>query len=97
MFAVHLTLRPAPPGASPADPAGPPDEDVAGAVQDAVWGCAGPADGLEHIRARSGPRGLGLILFVRAPDRSEAERRARALLDRALAEGAVGPFAPASP
>ncbi|MFC8454362.1 hypothetical protein [Kitasatospora sp. NPDC057223] len=107
MFAVHLTLRPDPPAALPAGGAGPTyegptyegvaGERVAAAVQEALWEFAGPADGLEHIRARSGPRGLGLVLFIRAPDRSEAERRARALLGRALAEGAVGPFAPAPP
>lgn len=97
MFAVHLTLRPAHspdlPAAPSADGAAAPGECGAAAVQEALWGCAGPEDGLEHIRARSGPSGLGLVLFVRAPDHAEAERRARDLLDRALAGGAVGPFA----
>ncbi|MFD0256939.1 hypothetical protein [Kitasatospora indigofera] len=101
MFAVYLTLRPDRPPDLPAAPstdgAAAPGDGVAAAVQEALWGYARPADGLEHIRARSGPRGLGLVLFVRAPDRAEAERRARALLGRALAGGAVGRFALAPP
>ncbi|MFG3049959.1 hypothetical protein ACGFZP_03255 [Kitasatospora sp. NPDC048239] len=89
MFPVQLTLLDV--------SARPPGEANAAAVQDALRGCAGPGDGLEHVRARAMPEGVGLVLYVRAPDRAAAERRAHALLDRALAAGPAGRFAPALP
>ncbi|MFF2745306.1 hypothetical protein ACFVVA_07170 [Kitasatospora sp. NPDC058048] len=77
MFAVHLTL--------PADAAAPSGEAAAAEVQAGLWACAGPGDGLEHVRARAVPDGIGLVLYVRAPDETAALARARGLLDRALA------------
>ncbi|MEV6976745.1 hypothetical protein [Kitasatospora sp. NPDC093806] len=89
MFAVQLTLLDV--SAAPPGEAGPSD------VQDALWASAGPGDGLEHVRARTVPGGVGLVLYVRASDREAAELRAHALLDRALADGPVGRFAVAAP
>ncbi|MFJ2780823.1 hypothetical protein [Kitasatospora sp. NPDC087315] len=85
MFAVHLTLLDV--------SATPPGEAGAADIQAALWGSAGPGDGLEHVRARAVPEGVGLVLYVRAPDEAVAELRAKALLDRALAAGPSGRFA----
>lgn len=76
MFAVHLTV--------PADAAPSSGEAAAVEVQAALWACAGPGDGLEHVRARAVPDGVGLVLYVRAPDGTAARSRAQGLLDRAL-------------
>ncbi|MFD4657190.1 hypothetical protein ACFWP2_16360 [Kitasatospora sp. NPDC058444] len=77
MLAVHLTLPTSAPDSS--------RELAAAEVQAALWGCAGPDDGLEHVRALAVPDGIGLVLYVRAPDEAAAQSRARDLLDRALA------------
>ncbi|MFC5661832.1 hypothetical protein ACFP3U_02415 [Kitasatospora misakiensis] len=89
MFAIHLTLLDV--STAPTGEAGPAD------VQGALWACAVPGDGLEHVRACALPEGVGLVLYVRAPDREAAELRAYALLDRALAEGPARRFAVAAP
>ncbi|MFF8768579.1 hypothetical protein [Kitasatospora sp. NPDC015120] len=89
MFAVHLTLLDV--SAEPTGEAGPAD------VQDTLWARAVPGDGLEHVRACALPGGVGLVLYVRAPDREAAELRAYALLDRALAEGPARRYAVAAP
>ncbi|WP_406114220.1 hypothetical protein [Kitasatospora purpeofusca] len=89
MFAVQLTLLDV--SAAPAVEAGPAD------VQGALWARAVPGDGLEHVRARSFPGGVGVVLYVRAPDREAAELRACALLRRALAEGPARRFTVAAP
>ncbi|MFD0275445.1 hypothetical protein ACFVHB_16290 [Kitasatospora sp. NPDC127111] len=85
MFAVQLTLLNV--------AAAPPGESGAADVQAAVRACAGPGDGLEHVRACAVPAGVGLVLYVRAPDRTVAGLRAQALLDRALAAGPAGRYA----
>ncbi|MFF7456765.1 hypothetical protein [Kitasatospora sp. NPDC008115] len=89
MFAVHLNLLDV--SATPTGEAGAAD------VQGALWARAVPGDGLEHVRARSVPGGVGLVLYVRAPHREAAELRAYALLDRALAEGPACRYAVAAP
>ncbi|MEV0531975.1 hypothetical protein [Kitasatospora sp. NPDC050463] len=89
MFSVHLSLLEV--SAAPTGEAGAAD------VQAALWGCAGPGDGLEHVRARAVRGGVGLVLYVRAPDQGVAELRALALLDRTLAAGPTGRFAAAMP
>ncbi|WP_327676148.1 hypothetical protein [Kitasatospora sp. NBC_00458] len=88
MFSVHLTLLDV--SATPPGETGPAD------VQAALWASAGPGDGLEHVRARTVPGGVGLVLYVRAPDRPVAELRAQTLLDRALAGGPARRFAVAA-
>ncbi|MFE6871115.1 hypothetical protein ACFVFS_31730 [Kitasatospora sp. NPDC057692] len=89
MFAVHLTLLDV--STAPTGEAGPAD------VQGALWARAVPGDGLEHVRAGAVPGGIGLVLYVRAPDREAAELRAHALLGRALAEGPARRYAVAAP
>ncbi|MGW4646788.1 hypothetical protein [Kitasatospora sp. NPDC004289] len=68
--------------------AGPPGPDEAGAVQDAVWAHAAPADGLEHVRALALPEGIGLVLFLCAASRAAASAQARLLLARVLGSAA---------
>lgn len=77
MFAVHLTLS--------TESAAPSEETAAAEVQAALWACAALGDGLEHVRVRAVPDGIGLVLYVRAPDETAAWSRTRGLLDRALA------------
>ncbi|MFB6889014.1 hypothetical protein ACFCX4_06820 [Kitasatospora sp. NPDC056327] len=88
MFAVHLTLLDL--STSPTGEAGAAD------VQGTLWARAVPGDGLEHTRARAVPGGIGLVLYVRAPDQEAAELRAHALLDRALAHGPARRYAVAA-
>ncbi|MFI2609532.1 hypothetical protein [Kitasatospora sp. NPDC018619] len=76
MFAVHLNLPP--------EAAAPSGEAEAAEVQAALWAHAGPDDGLEHVRARAVPDGVGLVLYVRAADETAARTRAQGLLARAL-------------
>ncbi|MFB7125931.1 hypothetical protein [Kitasatospora sp. NPDC056273] len=76
MFAVQLTV--------PAGAAAPSGEAAAAEAQAALWACAAPDDGLEHVRARAVPEGVGLVLYVRAANEAAARSRARNLLARAL-------------
>ncbi|MFE7562431.1 hypothetical protein [Kitasatospora sp. NPDC057500] len=89
MFAVHLNLLDV--STTPTGEAGAAD------VQGTLWARAVPGDGLEHVRARSVPGGVGLVLYVRAPHREAAELRAYALLDRALAEDPACRYTVAAP
>ncbi|MFJ2863202.1 hypothetical protein [Kitasatospora sp. NPDC087314] len=84
MFSVHLTLS-----AAAASPSG---EVAAAEVQAALWSCAGPGDGLEHVCARAASDGVGLVIYVRAHDGTAARSRARSLLARALKATGRYPF-----
>ncbi|WP_371502741.1 hypothetical protein OG871_36585 [Kitasatospora sp. NBC_00374] len=53
------------------------------AVHDILWAHAGPADGLEHVRAHAGPEGIDLVLFISATEQSGALAQAADLLRRA--------------
>lgn len=56
MYLVHVHL------ANPDRPH--PTEADAHLIHDALWAHATPDTGLEHIRARPGPRGIDLVLFL---------------------------------
>lgn len=58
-----------------------PDDADAHLIHDVLWALAPPGAGIEHIRARAGPDGIDLTLFLRhdVPD-SDPDRYARALL-----------------
>ncbi|MFJ3841426.1 hypothetical protein ACWGHM_32005 [Streptomyces sp. NPDC054904] len=66
-------------------------------LQDLLWAHARPADGLEHVRARTAEHGLDIVLFVRAPCDASALVRMRALLGRAEAPVASHGFLVALP
>ena len=51
-------------------------------VQEVFWPLARGEDRLEHLRARVGPRGIGLVLFVASPDGRQALRATRGLCER---------------
>lgn len=60
MLLIHVRLTsPEHPRPTPAD---------AVRVHDALWAHTPKTAGLEHIRARAGPDGIDLVLFVRNPD-----------------------------
>jgi hypothetical protein len=74
MHLVHLYLT------CLAGPA--PDETDAALVHDALWAPAPPSAGIEHIRARAGPEGIDLSLFLRSDIRaSDPKSYARTLFD----------------
>jgi hypothetical protein len=54
-------------------------------VADLLWATAAPADRLEHVRARSRPEGVDLVLFHRTGPGEPAASIARDLIDRACA------------
>jgi hypothetical protein len=60
-----------------------PKEADAHTVHDALWAHAEKRHGLEHVRARAGPHGIDLVLFIRAVGRSEAAAHASELLGSA--------------
>ncbi|MFI9274040.1 hypothetical protein ACIGXM_25535 [Kitasatospora sp. NPDC052896] len=62
-----------------------PTESEAIAVQDTVWAHAAPDTGLEHVRARAIPGGIGLVVYVRAHNSTAAQKQARRLLLDVLA------------
>ncbi|KJS57837.1 hypothetical protein VM95_37190 [Streptomyces rubellomurinus] len=59
------------------------EEADAHTAHDALWAHAEPRHGLEHVRARAGPHGIDLVLFLRAGSRSDAAVRACELLGSA--------------
>ncbi|NML52336.1 hypothetical protein HHL19_26980 [Streptomyces sp. R302] len=54
----------------------------AGLIEDLLWAHAVPADGLEHLRVRSLPHGMDVVLFLGAPSDAAALLAAAGLLDR---------------
>jgi hypothetical protein len=74
MHLIHLHL---------ARLAGPtPDEVDAALVHDALWALAPPGAGIEHIRARAGPEGIDLSLFLSNDIRAtDPQSYARTLYD----------------
>ncbi|MEV6580508.1 hypothetical protein AB0M92_20340 [Streptomyces sp. NPDC051582] len=81
MVPVHLTLKWTGDGA--------PDESQAHAFVDVIWAHATPDHGIEHIRARTGPDGIGIILFIRAAGTDIARAKATRLATAALVSGAT--------
>ncbi|WP_404953864.1 hypothetical protein [Streptomyces sp. 147326] len=57
---------------------------------DVLWAHSTPGHGTEHIRARTGPADIGIILFIRAASADIAQAKAVRLMTDALASGAVG-------
>lgn len=82
MVPVHLTLTRTGGGA--------PDESQAHALVDMLWAHATPDYGMEHIRARASPAGIGIILFIRAVSTDIAQAKAGRLMTEALASCATG-------
>ncbi|MFJ7247273.1 hypothetical protein ACIQWA_21865 [Kitasatospora sp. NPDC098652] len=72
MHIVHLTLHQVVSTGS--------EEADAHTVHDALWAHAQSRHGLEHVRARAGPHGIDLVLFLRAGSPSEAAAHACELL-----------------
>ncbi|RPF41461.1 hypothetical protein EDD96_5263 [Streptomyces sp. Ag109_G2-6] len=81
MVPVHLTLT--------QTGGGTPDESQAHALVDILWAHATPECGMEHIRARTTPAGIGIILFIRAASTDIAHAKAGRLMTGALASGAT--------
>ncbi|MFC9266086.1 hypothetical protein ACFT25_40480 [Streptomyces hydrogenans] len=54
----------------------------AGLIHDLLWAHASPADGLEHIRVRSLPHGMDVVLFLAAGSDEAALRSADVLMER---------------
>lgn len=52
---------------------------------DVLWAIADPADRIDHISTLSGPGRANVGCYLRADTQSDAERRARTLLERATA------------
>lgn len=52
---------------------------------DALWAMAQPSDGIEHISAKTGTRHAQIGLYLLADSQANAERRAYAVLERAIA------------
>ncbi|WP_037971993.1 hypothetical protein [Streptomyces sp. NRRL WC-3742] len=75
MHVVHLTLHQV--GSTGSEGAD------AHTVHDALWAHAESRHGLEHVRARAGPHGIDLVLFLRAGSRSQAAAHACELLGSA--------------
>ncbi|MGW5346693.1 hypothetical protein [Streptomyces sp. NPDC004050] len=82
MVPVHLTLTQTGGGAV--------DESQAHALVDLLWAHATPECGIEHIRARTSPDGIEIILFIRAVNTDTAQAKAGRRLAEALASGATG-------
>jgi hypothetical protein len=82
MVPVHLTLT--------RIGGGTPGEDQAHALVDILWAHATPEYGMEHIRARTSPAGIGIVLFIRAANADIAQAKAGRLMTEALASGATG-------
>ncbi|MER7828270.1 hypothetical protein ABTX85_37625 [Streptomyces sp. NPDC096097] len=80
MVPVHLTLTRTADGA--------PDGGQAHALVDVLWAHATPERAVEHIRARTSPAGIGIILFIRAASTDIAQAKAERLMTDALASGA---------
>ncbi|WP_326589581.1 hypothetical protein [Streptomyces sp. NBC_01294] len=68
----------------------PPTDSQAHALVDALWAHATPECGMEHIRARTGPDGIGIVLFIRAPSTGIAQAKAGRLVTDTLASGGTG-------
>ncbi len=72
-------------------------------VQDVFWPLTRPEDRLEHLRARSNPADIVVVLFVVSTDEHGAVRSARTLCERVartaplLAGWAVARCAPFDP
>ncbi|MHC0429385.1 hypothetical protein ACX6XY_04230 [Streptomyces sp. O3] len=58
------------------------DWPTASLVQEVFWPLARREDRLEHLRARVGATGIGLVLFVGSTDGQRAVRSARGLCRR---------------
>lgn len=82
MVPVHVTLT--------RTGGGTPDESQAHALVDVLWAHATPECGMEHIRARTSPAGIGVILFIRAVSTDIAQAKAGRLMTVVLASGATG-------
>ncbi|WP_199881447.1 hypothetical protein [Streptomyces sp. CB03911] len=54
-------------------------------LEDQLWAHATPANGLEHLRARAVPPGIGIVLYIRAVTTGAAHAKARHLVTTALA------------
>ncbi|GAA2155976.1 hypothetical protein GCM10009760_56450 [Kitasatospora kazusensis] len=61
-------------------------------VEDILWVHSAPEHGLEHVRARSAPTGIGVLIFLRADGPDDALAKANSLLMRALAAPALGRY-----
>ncbi|MEU7606855.1 hypothetical protein AB0B78_35300 [Streptomyces sp. NPDC040724] len=68
----------------------PPTDSQAHTLVDALWAHATPDCGMEHIRARPGPDGIGIVLFIRAARTDIAQAKARRLVVDMLASGGAG-------
>lgn len=82
MLPVHLTLMQT--GGAP------PTDSQAHALVDALWAHATPDCGMEHIRARTSPVGIGIVFFIRAARTDIARARVRRLVVDTLASGGTG-------
>ncbi|MFF4266093.1 hypothetical protein ACFY7Y_15055 [Streptomyces virginiae] len=67
-----------------------PTDHQAHALVDALWAHATPDCGMEHIRARTHPDGIGIVLFIRAARTDIAQAQARRLVVDTLASGGIG-------
>lgn len=59
---------------------------TAAAIGDLCWAHARPVDAVEHIRVRSGPDRIDIVLFTTAADAPAARAAARRVVDRMLTE-----------
>ncbi|GAA2642138.1 hypothetical protein ACFWB2_30475 [Streptomyces virginiae] len=67
-----------------------PTDHQAHALVDALWAHATPDCGMEHIRARTHPDGIGIVLFIRAARTDIAQAKVRRLVVDTLASGGTG-------
>ncbi|MER6319366.1 hypothetical protein ABT237_37280 [Streptomyces sp. NPDC001581] len=68
----------------------PPTDSQAHTLVDALWAHATPDCGIEHIRARTIPDGIGIVLFIRATRTDIAQAKARRLVVDVLVSGGAG-------
>lgn len=74
MYIVEAALAPPVRGNAPWPPAC--------LVEDVFWPLARPEDRLEHLRARTGPADIVVVLFVGSTDAPHAVRSAHSLCER---------------
>ncbi|MBV2153161.1 hypothetical protein [Kitasatospora sp. SUK 42] len=60
------------------------------ALEDILWAHATPETAMEHLRVRAVPRGIGIVLYIRAATTEAARARARRLVADALAASGIG-------
>ena len=84
VFMIHLHLA--------GLPDTPPQPSDAHAVHDLMWAHATPQHHLEHVRARAVPGGIGLVLFIGAPEADEAVARADDLMVTVKNSGVISRY-----